>query len=348
MFYNNYSADGVRMETPEDKEYKRKQFVKMLSRLMIAFALYVLIIPFAEYGMSYIFGKIMTHDIFTKYSLQLVIPGLLAVIPRYFVAFPCLLLLLIGIKKSESTKNKRRMPVKDLILILCIAYLAMLIGSTVSSFISSVFNMSAGTSQNTGTDGTGTPIYLVFIYSCIIVPVFDELIFRKIIIDRVSVYGDNAAIIFSALMFAIAAGSTSGVLYYAVTGAVLAYIYTSTRRIGYSILAHSFISVFNYITPALYSIIEAKLPTFDVNTSFDAVDVLFNYSLSSLISSVEVGLMLGGIAALIYFIRNRKIGISKEKELFIPDKEIAKLSITNPGTIIFLVISVMVTVYNLL
>ena len=86
--------------------------------------------------------------------------------------------------------------------------------------------------------GTGT----IFAIMVIMAPVCEEFLFRKLLIDRVRIYGDKAAILMSAIIFGLSHGNFYQFFYAFGIGAVFAYVYIRTGRLRYTILFHMIIN----------------------------------------------------------------------------------------------------------
>ncbi len=81
---------------------------------------------------------------------------------------------------------------------------------------------------------TGT----IFAIMVVMAPVCEEVLFRKLIIDRIRRYGDKAAILVSAIIFGLCHGNFYQFFYAFGIGLVFGYIYTRTGRIRYTIGFH--------------------------------------------------------------------------------------------------------------
>ena len=75
-------------------------------------------------------------------------------------------------------------------------------------------------------------------------PIFEELFFRKAVIDRLRFYGDLPAILISGLIFGLIHGNFSQLFYAIAIGVVLGFVYIRTGNVLYTITLHS---VFNII-----------------------------------------------------------------------------------------------------
>ena len=69
-------------------------------------------------------------------------------------------------------------------------------------------------------------------------PVFEELIFRKVLIDRTVKYGEYISIVMSGVMFGLLHGNFSQFFFATFVGMLFAYVYIRTGRIRYTIFLH--------------------------------------------------------------------------------------------------------------
>jgi len=73
-------------------------------------------------------------------------------------------------------------------------------------------------------------------------PVFEELIFRKFLLDRVGPYGEGTAVLFSALLFGMAHQNAGQFFLAFLLGAVFALVYLRTGQIAYTMALHFLIN----------------------------------------------------------------------------------------------------------
>lgn len=74
-------------------------------------------------------------------------------------------------------------------------------------------------------------------------PVFEELIFRKLLIDRIHKYGEGMAILISGVLFGLFHGNFSQMFFAMGLGFFFAYIYIRTGKIWYTIGFHMIINL---------------------------------------------------------------------------------------------------------
>ena len=76
-------------------------------------------------------------------------------------------------------------------------------------------------------------------------PLLEELMFRKLMIDRLHDYGESNAILFSALCFGLFHGNLAQFLYAFGVGLFLGYVYCRTRKVTVTFLMHSLLNAFS-------------------------------------------------------------------------------------------------------
>lgn len=93
--------------------------------------------------------------------------------------------------------------------------------------------------------------WVIFLSTVVIAPIAEELIFRKLLIDRIVQYGQGIAILVSGLVFGLAHGNFYQFFYAFGLGMIFAYIYTKTGNIVYTILFHTIINFMGSIVPLM-------------------------------------------------------------------------------------------------
>ena len=159
--------------------------------------------------------------------------------------------------------------------------------------------------------GTGT----IFAIMVIMAPVCEEFLFRKLLIDRVRIYGDKAAILMSAIIFGLSHGNFYQFFYAFGIGAVFAYVYIRTGRLRYTILFHMIINFLGSIA---------------------AMHVSNLGPLAVLYALFLYGSVIAGIA-LFFTFRKRLVLWTGEKEVW--GRGSGKILFLNAGMIIFFLLS---------
>ena len=77
-----------------------------------------------------------------------------------------------------------------------------------------------------------------FLIPAVIAPITEELMFRKLMIDRLHNYGETAVIIFTALCFGLFHGNLQQAIYATAVGTILGSVYCKTGKVVHTILLH--------------------------------------------------------------------------------------------------------------
>lgn len=77
-----------------------------------------------------------------------------------------------------------------------------------------------------------------FLFACVLAPVGEEFLFRKLLYDKIGGYGVRTYVLVGAFLFALFHANLSQLLYAFVLGAVFCYIYAHTGKLRYTILLH--------------------------------------------------------------------------------------------------------------
>lgn len=83
----------------------------------------------------------------------------------------------------------------------------------------------------------GNP-FLTLLCVVIISPIIEELIFRKIMLNKLRDYGDRIAILVTSITFGLYHGNFSQLFYAVALGAIFSYMVLKTNRIQYAIILH--------------------------------------------------------------------------------------------------------------
>ena len=160
-------------------------------------------------------------------------------LPLYFVAMPLAYLLFLTVPKSVPTKKKYHPLMWLGFLFLCffLTYVSSFLGQFVDAWIYNTLGIEVEDDLAQMTYITPFGINLLFVG--ILAPIFEELFYRKAVIDRLRRYGDLPAILISGLIFGLVHGNFSQVFYATAIGMLLGYIYLRTGNVLYTISLHA-------------------------------------------------------------------------------------------------------------
>lgn len=238
------------------------------------------------------------------------------------VGLPVFYKLMKRIPDSEKREQKKLSIGKFLgFFLVCSAgqYISNMVGLLISGMIELIKGIEVVNPVEILLDGN---MVLTMIYVVICGPILEELIFRKILLDKLRRFGDLPAMLISGFAFGLFHFNLSQFFYATVLGILFAYITLHTNRIRYSILLHILINLMGGgITPLIAA-----------SESFTAMSLIAIW----LLVAVTVGSVL--------FIVN-----IKKVKLYKPNVPLVRKSnyIFNPGGILFLTISLVMIILSL-
>ena len=94
-------------------------------------------------------------------------------------------------------------------------------------------------------------LWAVIVSAVILAPIMEELIFRKLVLDRLAGYGPAVAMSVSALVFGLAHGNFYQFFYACLLGLIFAYIYLRTGKVRYSMMLHMMVNFCGSVIPIL-------------------------------------------------------------------------------------------------
>lgn len=238
----------------------------------------------------------------------------LIVISVDVIGFP----LVLGLTKKMP---KREIPKEKFGFFKFIPYMfmtagLMIAGMIIGTLVHNLFTLPFGASNTSGIaqlliGSSAIPRILVV---GILAPIFEELIFRKVLVDRLSKYGSFIAIVVSGLFFGLFHGNFSQFFFATMIGCLFAFLYLKTGKVYLTIILHMMVNLTTSgITTTLLQKVYEKNPS--MNTSPDFISAhpdafiplaLFGFTLLAL---ALIGLI--GIIILIVFAATKKFTLPK-------------------------------------
>ena len=332
------------LRIPEHNAYPRekKRAVRTFCRLYLSIFVFLVFISLAVFGLMYgillLFGNDTGREILSSYyfvySAQVLVLHLLG-LPLFWV-------LNLGIARDYSERKPMRFG--QLMIWFLISMFVMLAGAEIAAVISDIIYMIFPVSSSGGSAIndfiSGVPIWLVLLVVVIIGPIFEELMFRKIMMDRLSIYGNRLAIFVSAVSFGLYHGNIDQLIYATGIGVVLGTVYSKTRMIRYPIILHVLANFFGTV-PAICSqyCANALSGLSEADPGYLALSALYSL-IPAILAFIQNGLFIAG---LVFFV------ISVVKKRFLPERRVqirisgftlTRAIILNGGAILFLGFSI--------
>lgn len=241
---------------------------------------------------------------------------LYSLLPQYLVG--AVLFYLILRRMPHESWGAEPLAAKDWwrMLLMCfgLGYGGSLIGKIVSLSLSLLLGTGATSPLDQMLASTGMLPQLVALV--IVAPVLEELLFRRVLIDRLRRFGDRTAILVSALLFALIHGNFDQLFYAFFIGLLLGYIYCRTHRLLYTILMHATV---NLLSGILLPLLLAAVPT-------DGAALL-----------LSAGVMAVQITGLVLFFNRQKLAVYAPGR-FLLLKHTRSAVIGNAGMILYLLL----------
>ena len=161
------------------------------------------------------------------------------------------MMLLLTRRMPVRKPEKNRLSVGGFLALVCISYACMIVGNLVGIGVNSFLSPKSVelVGQLASAAGPSLETFLAFV---VLAPVFEELVFRKVLVDRVLPYGEWPAILFSGITFGLFHGNLTQFFYAALLGMVLAYVYIRTGNVLYTIGIHACINFLGGMLPLLF------------------------------------------------------------------------------------------------
>ncbi len=231
---------------------------KFFSRVGFAYFILILLMIGVETVLSLILS-LAAPQLLSRYpSLY----WLVSFLPQYLVAMPVCVLILRRLPAMQINENM--LGGVPWFRMLCISLFILEIGGILGNYVCRLLERIVHVQVTSATAelmGTGR-LWVVFLFSVVLAPILEELVFRKTLIDRAIVFGDRTAIILSGLLFGLIHGNFYQFFYAFGLGCLFSYIYIRTGRIRYTISFHMCINFLGgFLGTALSAILENSMTT---------------------------------------------------------------------------------------
>lgn len=167
----------------------------------------------------------------------------------YLVSFG--LFLFLNRKAEKVTPEQNKITVGKFLLYVLILFgingFGVSIGSFVNNLVVKMIGAGAQSASAAQSMTLNSSVILRMLVFGLVAPFVEEVVFRKVLIDRTLKYGEWCAIFVSAFMYALFQGGFSLFFYALLMGGLLAYIYIRTGKAWVVIALHMIMNIFNYV-----------------------------------------------------------------------------------------------------
>ena len=213
---------------------------KICSKIGLVLISYSLIV----FAVTYIFSSIVINYIDKSFFQDENIKVITNSVIMYAIGFPYLYFLLGRKKNISENTTKKKLGIIKIIKIFLITYALTIASNLVGRLITTIIGEIKGEKVDDALLGYvgGVDIYVLVLATCIGAPLFEEYVFRKLIIDKLKKYGEFLAIMVSGVTFGLFHGNFNQFIYALVIGMVFAYVYIRTNNILHTIILHAMIN----------------------------------------------------------------------------------------------------------
>jgi membrane protease YdiL (CAAX protease family) len=252
--------------------------------------------------------------------------------PMYLVAFPVCVLMLHILPGQEPERHE--LTGKQFLTLIPISFCLMYAGNLVGTVLSMV--LSGGQAENAIADFAMDNSPLKILVMVILAPVLEELICRKLLIDRTVRYGEKVSVLMSGLIFGLLHQNLFQFFYAFALGCLFAYVYVRTGKIRYTMILHAIVNFLgSVVAPAILSVVDMDALERLEGGEFTMEllsEVLPGFMLLMAYSTVLMGLSVFGLVLLI--LKARRL-TWKETEQQVPGKKGLKAALVNAGMIVY-------------
>ena len=260
---------------------------------------------------------------------------------RFVLIYP---IMYFCIRKLPTFKiEKKKLGAGKFIACLFITYFLMLVANAIGMFLNSVIGKATG---NGGVNplmdvvDSMSPLMMI-LFAAVLAPIWEELLFRKFLVDRVRNYGEVTAMLMSGVMFGLYHGNMAQGAYAFAIGCFLAFIYMRTGKIGYTIAIHMFINGFStYLSKFMLKDINiSEMQSYLINGDTEGYMNFVSENMAALAGMTLVGMfvIVAVIAGFILIIAMRKKFVFEHHEEEIEKGKRFKTAVLNPGMILFII-----------
>jgi len=257
------------------------------------------------------FGTVFFEETGIGYQIYL---WLTSLVPLYLAGLPICLLILGKTSDGQcvtAASDTKSLPISKFFIALLFMFGAAYIGGLISNIFITVVTLISGREfyDPVSVILLQNPL-LAFIPTVVIAPIGEEFIFRRLLIDRVKIYGEKKAILISALMFMFFHMNIPQLPFTFLAGLVLGYIYIKTGRLRYPIIIHAIQNfIGGFLSVILLNTLNGTVDILQYNTEniIDCIPQIISFALAlictMLISFLNIG---SAVTAVVLFCVNRK------------------------------------------
>ena len=269
---------------------------------------------------------------------------LIAMLPSYIIGYPMVKFFMDKREKREI--ERRRLLFSDFLIFLCMAEAFMIVGSFIGNYVNNLITSFTGIEiEDTLTEVmTNSVLWVNVLLAGILAPIFEELLFRKLLIDNAVKYGEGLAIFVSGFAFGLFHGNFSQFFYATMVGMLFAYVYVRTGNIKYTIILHMIVNLCSTLITPIYNMIDPDLLSGDLDPS-QLYDLFMSLPPEEFVSTVWPIFVLviyviviygmGIVGLILFFVKKKRMFLIPGERDIYPGFRF-KSVVVNPGAIFYI------------
>lgn len=284
---------------------------------------------------------------------QQVLRWMVSFLPMYGAGIPLGMWILSSVPGQPGEQKKMKIGDFFIALIMCFPF--MVGGGMLGNLLAGI--LSGGRASNNVAEIIAHQDLLTTLTMIIAAPVMEEMIFRKLLIDRTVRFGEKHAIVFSALAFGLFHCNVYQFFYAFGIGLIFGYVYVRTRKIRYTMLMHFIINFLSGVVAAFFmSRVDSQMMQMVLSQDVEGllklaeqpqILISFYVSLIPLMLQNLITLGLGIAGAALLGIRKKRFFFHTTEEE-ITGKTAVKNLYFNAGMVCFMMVSLIQTVRMLM
>lgn len=236
--------DETKLNTPDLTEEPTENHIPAARRTYARAFFNIAVFWIISVGLQLLFKQFLPQNAPNALS------SVLTFAPMYFIAFPVYLLLSRALPACPPEQH--RMHIGQILLAFpcceCIAIAGNFVGIIINLILFLLLHQR--TDSTVLLEGLLSEGSWVFVIAAVIfAPVVEEMMFRKILIDRIRKFGELPAILLSGFLFGLFHGNFTQFFYAAGLGLLFAWIYVRTGKIIHTIALHAIVNFWGSAVP---------------------------------------------------------------------------------------------------
>lgn len=305
----------------EDKIMETKAYKKDFSRIGRKMIISTILILAIQIGCQQLV-ILLKPEWVENYDIMFAV----GMVPLYVIGYP--IVFLIMKQKDIRRIEKHSMKPWQILLAFMMAYSLLIAGNLLGIGVTAGIGLIKGepVANELLNVITGSNIWISAIYMVLLAPVFEEILFRKLICDSMVKYGQGTAVIVSGFMFGLFHLNFNQFFYAFLLGCFFAYIYVKTGNIKYSIILHMMINFIGSVVGGLFlTKVDMESP---IGMGIYAVYALFIYAV-----------LIAGIV--LWAVNKSKISLERG-EVTIEKGSRFKTVVLNPGMLLYFILCLVI------